>query len=68
MKKFPEIIINDLYSFTKPNQQQWMNKPGDVHYKTLGKDAQAMRLLKSFLRYSPNKISLRMQTRRHFKS
>ncbi|WP_442511818.1 alpha-L-fucosidase [Novipirellula sp. SH528] len=38
--KFPEIAINDLYSFTKPHQPQWWSKPGDVHYKTEGRNAQ----------------------------
>ena len=40
LKAFPEISINDLYSFTKPNQSQWWVKPGDVHYKRLGQQAQ----------------------------
>ncbi|TWU44197.1 Alpha-L-fucosidase [Novipirellula aureliae] len=40
MSKYPEITINDLYSFTKPNQQVWWNKPGDVHYKPEGRSAQ----------------------------
>ncbi|TWU46099.1 Alpha-L-fucosidase [Rubripirellula tenax] len=40
MRKFPEITINDLYTFTKPNQPIWWAKPGDVHYKMEGRSAQ----------------------------
>lgn len=40
MKEFPEIIVNDLYSFTKPNQPKWWMKPGNVHYAPEGCKAQ----------------------------
>ena len=40
LKRYPEIVINDLYTFTKPNQPDWWTKPGDVHYKTVGSNAQ----------------------------
>jgi len=40
LKKHPEILINDLYSFTKPNHEQWWTKPGNVHYNDAGKNAQ----------------------------
>ncbi|TWT91241.1 SGNH/GDSL hydrolase family protein [Neorhodopirellula pilleata] len=37
---YPEIRINDLYYFTKPNHSKWWAKPGDVHYGTEGRNAQ----------------------------
>ncbi|MBJ2175932.1 SGNH/GDSL hydrolase family protein [Aureibaculum sp. A20] len=36
LKKYPDIIINDLYSFTKPNAKIWAQEPGNVHYNDLG--------------------------------
>ena len=32
----PDIIINDLYTFTKPHREAWEQAPGNVHYKALG--------------------------------
>ena len=40
MKKHPQILVNDLYAFTKPNHSQWWTKPGNVHYNDTGKNAQ----------------------------
>jgi hypothetical protein len=40
MKDYPEIIVNDLYSFTNPHRLQWWTKPGNVHYKPEGAKAQ----------------------------
>ena len=37
---YPEIIINDLYSFTKPNHSKWWGAAGDVHYNEQGRTAQ----------------------------
>ena len=31
-----DIIINDLYTFTKPHREAWEQAPGNVHYKALG--------------------------------
>ena len=36
LSQHPDIIINDLYTFTKPNQPQWWTKPGNVHYNETG--------------------------------
>ncbi len=41
LKKYPEIKICDLYSFTLPNQPKWWSAPGNVHYKPEGRKAQA---------------------------
>ena len=37
---YPEVIINDLFTLTKPNQPQWWSEPGNVHYKKAGSNAQ----------------------------
>ncbi len=40
LSDFPEIAINDLFTFTKPNQPEWWTKPGDVHFNEKGQRAQ----------------------------
>ncbi|WP_372652789.1 SGNH/GDSL hydrolase family protein [Draconibacterium sp.] len=40
LNDYPSIRINDLYSFTKPNLNEWAIKPGNVHYNELGKTEQ----------------------------
>ncbi len=40
LKAYPEIAINDLYTFTKPNHEQWWSRPGNVHYNKAGIQAQ----------------------------
>ncbi|MDO7171616.1 SGNH/GDSL hydrolase family protein [Mariniflexile sp. AS56] len=40
LSKHPEIIINDLYTYTKPHLEMWAQEPGNVHYKELGFTAQ----------------------------
>ena len=40
LRDFPEIAINDLFTFTKPNQPEWWLAPGNVHYLDAGKNAQ----------------------------
>ena len=37
---YPEVIINDLFTLTKPNQPKWWSKPGNVHYQKAGSNAQ----------------------------
>ena len=37
LREHPDILINDLYSFTKPNQPQWWSQPGNVHYNETAK-------------------------------
>ena len=32
----PDILINDLYTYTKPHLEAWAQEPGNVHYKELG--------------------------------
>lgn len=36
----PQITINDLFTFTKPNHSKWWTKPGDVHFNATGRTAQ----------------------------
>ena len=40
MKEFPEIIVNDLYHFTKPNHSLWWAAEGNVHFNKMGRKAQ----------------------------
>ncbi len=40
LKDHPEIVVNDLYSFTKPNHANWWTKPGNVHFNSEGVQAQ----------------------------
>ena len=40
LQKHPEITINDLFTFTKPNHAKWWIKPNDVHYNPAGRAAQ----------------------------
>ncbi|KGL62314.1 SGNH/GDSL hydrolase family protein [Polaribacter sp. Hel1_85] len=36
LNNYPEIIINDLFAFTKPHYEKWAQEPGNVHYNELG--------------------------------
>ena len=36
LKDYPEIVVNDLYNLTLPNQPQWWTKPGNVHFNATG--------------------------------
>ncbi len=40
LSKYPSIVINDLYNYTKPNYDKWCINPGNVHYNEIGKQAQ----------------------------
>lgn len=40
LKDHPEIIVNDLYAFTKPHHKAWWTKPGNVHFNATGATAQ----------------------------
>ena len=44
LKDHPDIIVNDLYAFTKPNQPDWWTKPGNVHFTEKGFSAQGRRV------------------------
>lgn len=45
LAEYPDIIVNDLYRFTKPNQPKWWSEPGNVHYNTTGSTAQGKRVV-----------------------
>ncbi|WP_299781663.1 SGNH/GDSL hydrolase family protein [uncultured Formosa sp.] len=36
LANYPDIVINDLYTFTKPHLEAWAQEPGNVHYKDVG--------------------------------
>ncbi|MFB9057301.1 SGNH/GDSL hydrolase family protein [Mariniflexile ostreae] len=44
LSKYPDIAINDLYAFTKPNVEHWAQGPGDVHYNALGSSEQGKKV------------------------
>lgn len=46
LARYPDIIINDLYSFTKPHQDIWAKEPGNVHYNKLGSQKQGMEVVR----------------------
>jgi lysophospholipase L1-like esterase len=50
MKNHPEIVINDLYAFTKPNHQKWWSDPNNVHYNGLGRKAQGTEVARIILK------------------
>jgi len=50
MKNHPEIAINDLFNFTKHNHEKWWIKPADVHYNTVGQNAQGDEVSKIILK------------------
>ncbi len=46
MKAHPEIHINDLYHFIKPNHEKWWAASRNVHYNPLGRQAQGKEVAK----------------------
>lgn len=40
LEDHPEIVVNDLYSFTKPHHSKWWTRPGNVHLNPEGIRAQ----------------------------
>ncbi|WP_161636222.1 SGNH/GDSL hydrolase family protein [Saccharicrinis fermentans] len=48
---YPDIIINDLYSFTLPHQKQWAQAPGNVHYNQAGFTAQGKEVARVISEY-----------------
>jgi hypothetical protein len=51
LSNYPDIVINDLYSLTKPNYAQWCINPGNVHYNETGKKAQGKQVANTILKY-----------------
>jgi len=50
LSKYPEIVINDLYSFTKPNVKEWAQEEGNVHYNQLGYQKQGEEVAKVIIK------------------
>ena len=46
MKAYPEIIVNDLYTFSVPVLKEYAKKAGDVHYKNEGYRLQGIEVAK----------------------
>lgn len=36
LASYPNIVINDLFAFTKPHHEEWAQEPGNVHYNEVG--------------------------------
>jgi len=51
LANYPDIDVNDLYSFTKPNVKTWRQEPGNVHYNALGNEKQGEEVSKVIARY-----------------
>jgi acyl-CoA thioesterase-1 len=51
LENYPNIAINDLYTFTKPNREQWKQATGNVHYNELGKIEQGKKVAKVIAKY-----------------
>ena len=59
LKAFPEVIINDLYAFTKPNHKNWWQEAGNVHYNDIGRKAQGNQVAQHILSQLTNKLKNR---------
>ena len=46
LESHPEIVVNDLYSLTKPHHSEWWIKPGNVHFNPKGIRAQGEEVAK----------------------
>ncbi|WNC72827.1 SGNH/GDSL hydrolase family protein [Thalassotalea psychrophila] len=57
LKDHPEVIINDLYHFIKPNHQKWWAGVGNVHYNQLGRKAQGGKVASVILSQLPLQIN-----------
>ena len=49
LKDYPSIVINDLFGHTFPHHEEWMVKPGNVHYNQLGRTEQGKKVAKVIL-------------------
>jgi len=54
MKDFPEVKINDLYSFTKANHSLWWAAEGNVHYNNLGRESQGVEVARNIISHLAN--------------
>ncbi|WP_442484343.1 SGNH/GDSL hydrolase family protein [Aeoliella sp. SH292] len=50
LNDYPDIVINDLHSFTAPHQSKWWTKPGNVHYNRTGQRAQGEEVTRAILK------------------
>ena len=47
LEAHPEIVVNDLFTFVKPNHSKWWTRPGNVHYSSDGSAQLGKRVAKS---------------------
>ena len=50
LKHFPEVVVVDLYAFTRPHHKEWILRPGNVHYNAKGRSAQGVEVARNILR------------------
>lgn len=48
-ERYPQIIVHDLYSFTKPCIHEWQKSLGDVHFNSIGRRAQGAEVARVLL-------------------
>lgn len=51
MTLFPKIKINDLHSFIEPHFDDWVLKPGNVHYNETGQQEQGKEIARIISKY-----------------
>ncbi|TKG96866.1 SGNH/GDSL hydrolase family protein [Puteibacter caeruleilacunae] len=51
LSQFPQIKINDLHEFVRPNFEDWKIKPGNVHYNVKGKQQQGKEVARTIIKY-----------------
>ena len=56
LKDFPDVVVMDLYAFTKPHQKDWWKKPGDIHYTQVGAAEQGRWLAEKIRQLLADKI------------
>jgi arylsulfatase A-like enzyme len=50
LAQYPEVEINDLYSFTKPHHAEWWTSPGNVHFTKAGSAEQGKQVAREILK------------------
>lgn len=66
-KEHPEVIINDLYKYTLPNQSTWWTEPGNVHFNETGKKAQGDEVARVILEALSEKGTLEKEEKKEKK-
>lgn len=49
LENYQEIAVNDLHAFSKPNIEEWVMGPGNVHFNDIGRVEQGKQVAKIIL-------------------